>query len=114
MDPGAMPESRAMNGIPTALRIALKVSAMVLPWVEPLMPINAYVRTLKKSGRMLVDLSLDRRFAGATGYYNGLNQAESAAQTRDNTKQRVVWDKSLAWMQLKPEETMLNGVFSLS
>lgn len=107
MDPGGMPDSRCMAGdsVPTSWKILMRY------FLAPLQPILKHavptLRTSTDAGVDLVELSIDPKFAGKRGYYTMLNSDKSSKESYDEEKQKIVWDRSLEWAGVSPEDTVL-------
>lgn len=93
-----MPDTDLFREAPLALRILLGWIAApltpVLNWIWP----NGYLRTRAKSAHDLVSACFDEEALGKhpkAVYLNGNEPAGTSAETRDEGKQRRLWDASV-------------------
>lgn len=109
MDPGGLPDSRVMNtGVPLAWWILMKGV------LKPLQPVLKYVipdlRPAKVAAVDLIELSVGKSHAGASGYYTMARAEATSPDSSDEEKQRALWVKSLEWAGITEEKTDLKAL----
>ncbi|KAF5376876.1 hypothetical protein D9615_007245 [Tricholomella constricta] len=105
LDPGGLPDSRAMsNDTPVAWGILMKY------FLNPLQPVLKFaVPTLRKSGaaeKDLVQLGLGEVYRGANGYYIMSKPGKSSADSYDEAKCARLWERSVVWSGIEPAGTV--------
>lgn len=112
MDPGSLLDSRAFQqqDVPKAWRILL---GGVLNWLQPVVKYaKPALRHAKDAAPDLIEVAVGDRFTGKSGYYMMLNEGESSPESKDQNKQRLLWDKSVEWCGVRKDDTKLTSAFS--
>ncbi|KAM0427869.1 hypothetical protein ACHAPT_007328 [Fusarium lateritium] len=106
MDPGGIVDSRAH----TVQKLPVRVVLTTLSW---LLPVTKYVsssfRRSADAGRDLAELSVGEDFKDVRGYFLGVKSEEEAEMTKDETKQRILWEACWRWAGMTEGETVLSG-----
>lgn len=103
MDPGSLTNSRALRTNTTwALwflqRFILQPFQPLLHWLNPTM------RGVAEVGPVLMDLAVQKIHPGERGYFEFNVKTESSPYSQDETKQDLIWEKTLQWTGLAQEE----------
>ena len=111
VDPGAMSDTELLRESPLHLRLGVNwIVAPLTPILNWLWP-NGYFRTRKKSARDLLVASFDEdklgRYPKAV-YLNGSELACSSPETKDEAKQKRLWDASVEISGAEEGETPLS------
>lgn len=106
MDPGGIVDSRAHTVQKPAIRFILGAITHLLPLTKH---ITSSYRRSADAGKDLAELSVGNEFDGTRGYFLGLKREEEAAMTKDEGKQRVLWEACWRWAGLEEGETVLVG-----
>ena len=108
INPGNLSDSRALQiNTPTMLYY---LSKFVIRYLRPLLRLmDPTMRTVAEAGVDVIDLATEKAYPGERGYFTLLKKDESAAESRDQEKQRKLWVKSAQWAQIKPEDTALRA-----
>ncbi|KAM6517924.1 hypothetical protein FSOLCH5_006694 [Fusarium solani] len=61
------------------------------------------------AGKDLAELSVGKEFEGTRGYFLGVQKEEESPMTKDENKQRILWDACWRWAGLEEGETVLVG-----
>lgn len=104
-DPGAVPETNFLRGMPTAVQ-RLSRSALMRWGVRR---IGVTTSTLAFSGAALADVAVDARHAaGSGGYFQAregtLSQVRSSKVSYDEARALALWDDSRRLVRLLPDE----------
>ena len=111
VDPGAMSDTELFRDSPLFLRIFLDwIAAPLTPLLNRIWP-NGYFRTRAKSAHDLLVACFDEndilgKYPKAV-YLNGSELAATSPETRDEAKQKRLWDASVEISGVKDEETPL-------
>ncbi|KAI0100868.1 hypothetical protein GGR51DRAFT_531244 [Nemania sp. FL0031] len=106
IDPGTMPTDLSRRG-PWIMRVVL--FQLILPLVARIMTLispNGSIRTATKSSADVIAAAFTVEHAKGL-YLDGQKQAQMSAEARDPEKQRLLWQDTVAYTQLKEGETML-------
>ncbi|RSL62800.1 hypothetical protein CEP51_013402 [Fusarium floridanum] len=106
MDPGNIVDSRAHAAQKPMIRLVLGTITHLLPLTKY---ITSSIRRSADAGKDLAELSVGKEFQGTTGYFLGVRREEEAPMTKDEGKQRVMWEACWRWAGLKEGETVLVG-----
>ena len=69
------------------------------------------MRTAGEAGADVIDLATNTASPDQRGYFTLLKEDESAPESRDQGKQKKLWEKSLEWAGITPENTALKDAF---
>ena len=112
VDPGGMTDTTLFRDSPLLLRLALGwiVSPLspLLVWIWP----NGYFRPSSKSAHDLLAASFDTDRLGKhpkAVYLNGSQFAVSSPESREEAKQKELWDASAKFAGLTDGDTPLNA-----
>ncbi|KAJ4328871.1 hypothetical protein N0V84_000659 [Fusarium piperis] len=106
MDPGDIVDSRAHAAQKPVIRFVLGTITYLLPLTKH---IKSSFRRSADAGKDLAELSVGKEFDGTRGYFLGVKREEEAPMTRDEGKQRILWEACWRWAGLKEGETVLVG-----
>ena len=108
-----MSDTELFRDSPLFLRVLLAwVLAPTTPLLNRIWP-NGYFRTRAKSAHDLLVACFDEKDGGVLGkrpkgvYLNGSELAATSPETRDEAKQKMLWDASVEIAGVKDEETPL-------
>ncbi|KAJ5700938.1 NAD(P)-binding protein [Penicillium malachiteum] len=97
VNPGNLSDSRALrSNTPFMLQFA---SRFVIRPLGPVLRrmIDPLMRTAETAGKDVIELTVDDRFKGTSGYFTLLEQGEGPPDSVDEDKQAAVWDKTVKW-----------------
>jgi NAD(P)-dependent dehydrogenase (short-subunit alcohol dehydrogenase family) len=110
LDPGGMPGTGITRTAPLLVRMIIEyIMPLFLGIINFLAPSLPF-RTTKRSGGDLVYAALDEKELGKhpkTINLNGRVKEITSAETRDESKQKELWEGSLSLAGIKEEETVL-------
>lgn len=95
MDPGGILDSRGHREQKLYIRIAFSILNVFLPLINLF---TNGVGSSNKIGRDLVTLTTSPEYKDAKGYYCRLQKCEPTDVSKDEEKQRVLWNESIKWM----------------
>ncbi|OBT39615.1 hypothetical protein VE00_09764 [Pseudogymnoascus sp. WSF 3629] len=112
VDPGGMIHDNIMRRASALQRHLLEPAFRPFIKVTNLLYPNEWIRTVQKSSNDIVRAALqtDDPILGQypkDAYLNGNETAESAAESKDEGKQKVLWEASLRYTRLDETETAL-------
>lgn len=104
LDPGGLTDSRCMDqDVPKPWRIIMKGI------LNPLQPLLKYavpnLRSVSTASVDLIDISVGKE--EASGYYTVMAKDESSPESRDEEKRKRLWAKSLEWVGISEDQTVL-------
>ncbi|KAJ3468220.1 hypothetical protein MRS44_002285 [Fusarium solani] len=106
MDPGGIVDSRAHTAQKPVIRFILGTICHLLPLTKH---ITSSFRRSADAGKDLAELSVGKEFEGTRGYFLGVKREEESPMTKDENKQRILWDACWRWAGLEEGETVLVG-----
>ncbi|KAL2694769.1 hypothetical protein Neosp_001356 [[Neocosmospora] mangrovei] len=106
MDPGGIVDSRAHTAQKPVMRFVLGTLSHLLPLTKH---ITSSFRRSADAGKDLAELSVGKEFEGTTGYFLGVKREEESPMTKDESKQRIIWEACWRWAGLEEGETVLVG-----
>lgn len=88
------------------------LSRFVIGPLRPLLRLmDPTMRLSAAAGADVVELATNRAFPGERGYFTMLKKDESSPDSRDETVQMRVWEKTLQWGKVTKEKTALKIAF---
>jgi hypothetical protein len=106
MDPGGIVDSRAHTAQKPVIRFVLGTLSHLLPLTKH---ITSSFRRSADAGNDLAELSVGKEFEGIRGYFLGVQKEEESPMTKDESKQRILWEACWRWAGLEEGETVLVG-----
>ncbi|KAI8677851.1 hypothetical protein NCS55_00503200 [Fusarium keratoplasticum] len=106
MDPGGIVDSRAHTAQKPVIRFVLSTISHLLPLTKH---ITSSFRRSADAGKDLAELSVGKEFEGIRGYFLGVKREEEAPMTKEESKQRILWEACWRWAGLEEGETVLVG-----
>ncbi|KAK0113493.1 hypothetical protein ONS96_014357 [Cadophora gregata f. sp. sojae] len=112
MDPGAMGGTGIAKRAPLLIRFITQVMIPLLQRISVYFSPNGSIRPTWKSAQDLMLASFDEKYLGVRPkavYLNGSAKAESSIESRDEEKQRQLWEESLKLAMIRDGETVLKN-----
>lgn len=112
MDPGAMGGTGIAKRAPLLIRFLAQIMIPLLQNIAIYFSSNGSMRPTWKSARDLMLASFDENYLGVRPkavYLNGSVKATSSAESRDEDKQKQLWEESLKLAMIRDGETALEN-----
>jgi hypothetical protein len=112
MDPGAVGGTDLYKPMPWLMRTILSYVIVPFQWVLVYFFLNGQLRTASKVGKDLMFASFDEKkmgkYPGAV-YIDGTRVSMTSPESKDEVKQRALWDGSLRLAKIKEGDTSLKN-----
>ena len=107
IDPGDLLNSKTFfrAHVPMSVQIMIFIGSWLLPLLRLLQP---RLSSVEQAAKPVIDIAVADEFAGQEGYFEGREKATSSPDSLDEDMQRKLWEKSVAWCGLKPEDTVID------
>lgn len=109
VDPGGMVSGLTRRGSPWLVLLVQWVFPLLVglsTWLAP----NGTLRSVAKSARDVLRAAFDTATLGTTPkalYLNGSEPGDTSSESKDPRKRRELWQASVRYTALRPEETIL-------
>lgn len=112
VNPGNFPDSRGLTrDTPQSLHRLQKY------FLKPLLPVlrltQPTLRTSAEGGHDIVELAANPIYAGEQGFFTLLKKDDSSPESQNETKQQMLWARTLQWAKITKDNTVLQGAFDL-
>ena len=111
INPGNLVDSRALRSNTPASLVLMQrfVLKPLLPLFKLLM--GSKLGTAAPAGLDVVELAINPKFAGERGFFTLLEKDQSSPESQDETKQQLLWKKTLEWAKITRQNTVLQAAF---
>ena len=90
--------------VPMSVKIMITIGSWLLPLLRIFQP---RLSSVEQAAKPVIDIAVADEFAGQEGYFEGRSTAQSSPDSLDLEMQVRLWEKSVAWCGLKPEDTVI-------
>ncbi|PWY91255.1 hypothetical protein BO70DRAFT_426140 [Aspergillus heteromorphus CBS 117.55] len=109
INPGNLSDPRALRtNTPAAIRF---MSRFIIQPFRPLLSLkDPTIRTSAEAAVDVVELAVNKTYAGETGFFTLLKKDDSSPESQDGEKQEKLWKKTLEWAKISPTDIALVGM----
>jgi hypothetical protein len=107
IDPGDLLNSKTFfrAHVPVSVQIMILIGSWLLPLLRLLKP---RLSSVEQAAKPVIDIAVANEFAGQEGYFEGRAKAASSPDSLEEEMQRKLWEKSVVWCGLRPEDTVID------